>query len=397
MKRVVDILYGTKGYPNADQFAAFKADLFGDYSSDENAVVNIPTATYRAISVGTKGTTYANSTALAITSLGGTLDTDPGSNYKVGVFTKVSGNESVGATDDLGSAWFRTRVNTGATTPAGYSLYGVKSQLRIYSTATGTLNSTINNWAAAGELAVLEVSGATTTFSSGCVAAALFANVSLTTTSVIASGAVVAAVVANSGSAAITDTGVAYFGVYVGKTGAVAFDAGLKIASGSCKTGVDITIATLPVGDAYSGVRSIVSAAAPDNSYGAAGYFEANTTGTYGSNFFYGLGSWINVVSGAAKSGGYIAAQDNGIYYVAGTLTGARVIFGLRAEVPVSMAAAGRVCPFSINTNNVAITALFDVNNIGDLGSTSSKSTTNTYLPICIDNAGSIRYVLLYS
>ena len=395
MKRVVDILYGTKGYPNADQFAAFKADLFGDYSSDENAVVNIPTATYRAISVGTKGTTYANSTALAITSLGGTLDTDPGSNYKVGVFTKVSGNESVGATDDLGSAWFRTRVNTGATTPAGYSLYGVKSQLRIY--AVGGSATSISNWAAAGVLGVLEVSGATTTFQSGCVAAAGYFNVALTTTTAIASGAVVAGVAITSASAAITNSTAAYYGAYISKSSTVAFDCGVKIASGSCLTGVDVTIAALPAGDAYSGVKCVVSAAAPNNSYGAAAYFETNTTGTYATNFLYGMGSWVNVISGTAKSGGYICAQDNGVYYGAGTLTGARVIFGLRAEVPVSMAAAGRVCPFSINTNNVAITALFDVNNIGDLGSASSKSTTNTYLPICIDNAGSIRYVLLYS
>jgi hypothetical protein len=394
MKRVVDVLYGMKGYPNAERFAEFKADLFGDYSANEDAVVNVPTATYRAISVGTKGTTYANSTSLPITSIGGTLDTEPANNYLVGVFSKVSTSETTTSTDDLGSAWFRTRVDKDVHIGAGYSLWGTRSQLRIYGDSGGT---NIANWAAAGILGVLEVSGATTTFASGAVAAAGYFNVALTTTSVIASGAVVAAVVANSGSAAITDTGVAYYGYYVGMTGAVAFDAGLKIASGTCKTGVDVTIATLPVGDAYSGIRSVVSAAAPNNSYGAAGYFETNTTGTYGSNFMYGLGSWVNVISGAAKSGGYIAAQDNGIYYVAGTLTGARVIFGLRAEVPVSMAAAGRVCPFSVNTNNVAITALFDVPNIGDLGSASGKSTTNTYLPILIDDAGAIRYVLLYS
>jgi hypothetical protein len=174
--------------------------------------------------------------------------------------------------------------------------------------------------------------------------------------------------------------------------------AGVLTTAGVTSTGaISVTIPVLTAGDAYSGIKSVVTSAAPNNSYGAAGYFETNTTGTFATNFLYGLGSWVNIISGTAKSGGYICAQDNGIYYAAGTLTGARVIFGLRMEVPVSMAAAGRVCPFSVNMNNVPITALFDVPNIGDLGSAGSKSTTNLYLPLLIDNAGTIRYVLLYS
>ena len=210
------------------------------------AAIDITSCSGRAIRVGTKGTSYGNSTALAITSIGGTLDTDPAKNYMVGVFTKVQGNESTGATDDLGSAWFRTRTDTGVTTPAGYSLYGVKSQLRIYS-ASSAGATTISNWAAAGMLGVLEVSGAATTFASGCIAAAVYGNVALGTGSVIASGAVVAAVAAISASSAMTDTGAAYFGVYVGLSNAVAFDAGLKIATSSCTTGIDIGTCTTGV------------------------------------------------------------------------------------------------------------------------------------------------------
>jgi hypothetical protein len=322
MKRLVDVLYGLKGYPNAARFTAFKTDFFANGSTPgitmdtavtngisvtaatttairvtaasttgvllsstatngisitgvcsrtglsvssasargielsgafTTAAIDITATSGRAIRIGTKGTTYANCTALTISSLGGTLDTDPAKNYMVGVFTKVSGNEDTSATDDLGSAWFRTRVDTGATTPAGYSLFGVKSQLRIYS--VGGSASTIKNWAAAGELAVLEVSGATTTFSSGCVAAALYANVALTTTSVIASGAVVAGIVINTGSAAITNTGSAYYGLYiqdyVGSN--IEFNAAIKIADscatagvaiGTCTTAVDITDAS---------------------------------------------------------------------------------------------------------------------------------------------------------
>jgi hypothetical protein len=201
----------------------------------------------RAIRIGTKGTSYENSTALLITSLGGVLDTDPAKNYMVGVFTKVSGNESTGATDDLGSAWFRTRTDTGVTTPAGYSLYGIKSQLRIYSSASAGATS-ISNWAATGLLGVLEVSGASTTFASGCIASAIYANVALGTGSVIASGAIVAALVAISASSVIsTNTDASYYGLYVGKSGAVAFDAGIKIATASCTSGINFGTPTSEV------------------------------------------------------------------------------------------------------------------------------------------------------
>jgi len=219
------------------------------------AAIDITSCSGRAIRVGTKGTSYGNSTALAITSIGGTLDTDPAKNYMVGVFTKVQGNESTGATDDLGSAWFRTRTDTGVTTPAGYSLYGVKSQLRIYSASSAGATS-ISNWAAAGMLGVLEVSGAATTFASGCIAAAVYGNVALGTGSVIASGAVVAAIAAISASSAMTDTGAAYFGVYIGISNAVVFDVGLKIATSCCTTGINIGTCTtgITIGTATTGI-----------------------------------------------------------------------------------------------------------------------------------------------
>jgi hypothetical protein len=160
--------------------------------------------------------------------------------------------------------------------------------------------------------------------------------------------------------------------------------------------GISVSMASLTAGDSYSGIRSVVTAVTASNSYGCAGYFETNTSGTQSGEFVYGMGSWINV-TGTIGAGKYLCAQDNGIYYNSGTLTNSRIIFGLRAEIPVSMAAAGRVCPFSINTNNVAISALIDVNNISDLGSAASKNTTNKYAPYAIDAAGNIVYVLLYS
>jgi hypothetical protein len=399
MKRLVDALYGLKGYPNAAMFAAFKTDMFSS-GFTENAVINITSTTSRAISIGSKGTTYANSVSLPITSLGGILDAEPAKNYLVGVFTKVSGNENTSATDDLGGAWFRTRVDEAASTPAGYSLFGVKSQLRIY----GGTTTTIRNWAAAGILGVLEVSGASTTFASGSVTAAGYFNVSLTADATIAAGAVVAGVVINSAGTGVTDTAVAYFGTYIKKAGSTAFDAGIKIESGSCKTGVDVTIAVLPVGDAYSGIRSIVSAANANNSYGAAGYFEGTLTGTVAGTFVYNLGSWINAGTITA-AGRYLCTQDNGVYIETGsTLTSSKIIFGLRMECLIGAADTGithseLVFPFSVNTQNNGITALFEVMTASDLGvvGASGRAATTTYMPVFRDAGGNMRYVLLYS
>jgi hypothetical protein len=220
------------------------------------AAIDITSCSGRAIRIGTKGTTYGNSTALAITSIGGTLDTDPAKNYMVGVFTKVQGNESTGATDDLGSAWFRTRTDTGVTTPAGYSLYGIKSQLRIYSASSAGATA-ISNWAAAGMLGVLEVSGAATTFASGCIAAAVYANVALGTGTTITSGGIVAAIAAISASSVITsNSGAGYLGVYIGISNAVVFDVGLKIATSCCTTGINIGTCTtgITIGTATTGI-----------------------------------------------------------------------------------------------------------------------------------------------
>lgn len=274
MRRVVDVMYTIKGQPVPDRFTQFKTDLFAYGATPAIAIdtagtngvsvtavctnafrvtsasavgvllsgafttaaINITATAGRGISIGTKGKSSDGSLAITATL---PFDTEPANNYLLGVFGKIASTAS-SATDDLGSAWLRTRVNEGMATNAGYSLYGVKSQLRVY----GGTTTVISNWAAAGLLGVLEVSGASTTFASGCIAAAVYANVSLTSDATIASGAVVAGLVAISASASITDTGAAYFGVYVGKSGAVAFDAGLRIANSSCTTGISIGTCT---------------------------------------------------------------------------------------------------------------------------------------------------------
>jgi len=207
------------------------------------AAIDITATAGRGIRIGTKGKTTDGSLPITATL---PFDTDPANNYLLGVFTKIA-TTAVAATDDLGSAWLRTRVNAGMATNASWSLWGARSQLRIY--ASSGLATTISNWAAAGVMGVLEVSGATTTFASGAVAAAGYFNVALTTTSVIASGAVVAGVVINTNSAAITNTGTAYFGLYIQNytSAAVVFDAAIKIVAGSCTNGISIASSAAPL------------------------------------------------------------------------------------------------------------------------------------------------------
>ena len=160
---------------------------------------------------------------------------------------------------------------------------------------------------------------------------------------------------------------------------------------------LSFNITGLPAGDSYSGFKSIVSAVNSSNAYGIAAYFEADISGTQAGSFAYVSGSWANVLTGTVGAGKYLCAQDNGIYEEAGaTITNAKIIFGLRAEAIIADV-DGLVFPFSINTNNTAITALIDVNNISDLGSATGKTTTSKFAPYARDANGSIVYVELFS
>ena len=130
--------------------------------------------------------------------------------------------------------------------------------------------------------------------------------------------------------------------------------------SGATGLGVSVTMAVLTAGDAYSGVRSTVTAAAASNGYGTAAYFDTTLTGT-NVGHVWGAGSWVNLASGATIAGGgyIVAAQDNGFYDGGGTLTG-RVVYGLRAEYIADSVASDGVFMFSTNSNNQEVTALFE-------------------------------------
>jgi len=180
------------------------------------------------------------------------------------------------------------------------------------------------------------------------------------------------------------------------KSGSQAWDYGLYVAG--AEIGVGVALA-LTAGDTYSGVRSAVTCDAPSNAYGAAGYFDTTITGAQAAAFVYGLGSWVNIGIATSTAGYYICAQDNGVYENASTtLTNVRIVFGLRAEMIITDT-DHLSFPFSLNTNNAAITAIFDVptaTSLADNGSAGDDYSAAGWVPLYRDNSGNMRYVRVY-
>lgn len=138
-----------------------------------------------------------------------------------------------------------------------------------------------------------------------------------------------------------------------------------------------------------------IAAAALTDGYGA---FEVDIT-LSGSptDHTAAASAWVNITGGTVPPGTYICARNDGIYEEsAATVTNAKLIFGARMQY-ICSDTDGLRFPWSINTNNAAITALIDVNNLTDLGTVANAgASAATLLPICRDAAGVLKYVLLY-
>jgi hypothetical protein len=196
--------------------------------------------------------------------------------------------------------------------------------------------------------------------------------------------------------------------IFMAATGVINFGAGdititggtntLAIAGASVGVTADgpisVTIAALTAGDAYSGIKSSVTCAAPSNAIGAAGYVEATYTGT-GAGHFYAFGSWINFGASAVTGAYHVCAQDNGVYGTV-TATNTRLIFGLKMEAIIT-GTPEALCPFYLGTSNKAITALFDIASGPAIGAASASSGTITgKVPLYVDAAGTVKYVAVY-
>lgn len=115
------------------------------------------------------------------------------------------------------------------------------------------------------------------------------------------------------------------------------------------------------------------------------------------------LSSWLNLTGGATLAGGLVAAQSNGIYEADITMNGCQLIFGMRMSAILADTTGWQaLAPFSLNTGNQAITALFHTASGPAIGYVSTSGALTAVptgcVPLFCDVDGSdVRYVRVYS
>lgn len=170
--------------------------------------------------------------------------------------------------------------------------------------------------------------------------------------------------------------------------------AATAIDIGTAVTGIDMT-------GTYTKAINIANAVATPNiadGVGTTGSFVATGSGIFGGHFC-GMASWVNIADSAQTGAYYVVAQHNGVYEGSATLTGTKVVFGLRmSQLCTHYNVATGTFPFSINTNNNGITALFDVATATDMGDiVNAGSDSGHLIPIFRDYGGNMRYVKVYT
>jgi hypothetical protein len=130
------------------------------------------------------------------------------------------------------------------------------------------------------------------------------------------------------------------------------------------------------------------------------GAFEIDVTATGTiAGFIAPLSSWLNITGTGAAGANIVCAQSNGIYADSGGNTGSIVIFGMRAS-GILTDAPTVFAPFSINTSNRAITALFEMNSNPDVGYLANANTSGAKVgdvPLFCDAAGQQYFVRIYN
>lgn len=162
------------------------------------------------------------------------------------------------------------------------------------------------------------------------------------------------------------------------------------VAGASASTAQSTTVNT-PAFGFYS-----TQGASAGNNLGIGVYSESHITGNM-TDHTYGGGFWINYDSGTMTAGTHLTPMDNGIYQSGGTLTNVNVYFGGIFEGIVTSTPAV-FSPFWVNTNNRAITSLFDgaaAPSVGYVGNTGTSANKIGDIPIASVN-GTIFYVRVY-
>jgi len=151
-------------------------------------------------------------------------------------------------------------------------------------------------------------------------------------------------------------------------------------------------------------IRGIVTTIDPDipDGTGVVANFIGHVAGTP-TGHFAASDSWAMIDDGVTLAGGgsYVCAQQNGVYSDTATTTGSRLIIGMRMHRLITNdpgANPGGIFPFSLNTDNKGITALFDVATVTDIGDVVDAGSDSGHLiPILRDFGGNMRYVKVYT
>lgn len=185
-------------------------------------------------------------------------------------------------------------------------------------------------------------------------------------------------IIGTCGTNAISLTGNNTKGIVLNGNNAVGIDISGTYSSASSKAITSkITINAVNLGDGVG-----------------ANEFELTITGT--STSTAASSSWVNILTGTAT--GLVCAQTNGVYEeVAGTISGATIIFGMRMQ-SLCTDAPGESYPFSCVSNTNVITAIFQCNDASsDLGRITNVGVdSGTLVPLYKDNTG-VKYVKIYT
>lgn len=176
--------------------------------------------------------------------------------------------------------------------------------------------------------------------------------------------------------------------------GTVSWTTGLSITD--CLNGISVT-------GTFTGkiirTSGIIDSGGLGDGVGAHEY-NLDLTGT-SSNHMACTSAWVNIISGTHGVGGqFVAAQTNGIWRAAGTISAAKIIFGMRMIAQLATS-PNTLCPFSIQVTGDACDALIDVGTVAQLGYIANTGENINLklgvVPLIIDSNSIPWYVNVYS
>ena len=173
----------------------------------------------------------------------------------------------------------------------------------------------------------------------------------------------------------------------------------LTMSASAWSTLLPLTITQATLGNDGRAIKIASTSATPamNDGYGIV-EIDCTISGT-ATGWFSPLSSWVNITgSGEAGTGGYICAQQNGVFADAGANTSSTIIFGMRASALLTDAPSV-LCPFSLNTANRSITAVFSIAagpSIGISNGSPSGGADGTIPIACNADGTGVRYIWLY-